>query len=163
MTTQSGADKREVIFINEAAARDYATLPRSVKEAADGRMTVVQNGGRLPSKQAKDLTVGKLSGISEIRIPYDADTFRVYYVAAYREVVYVLDAGMKKSPREDEIPQPQVRRLVERKKVAETHYSTNKAALQSRYAARAGNRAKMEAKKATTPGSNRNPHEDGPS
>lgn len=135
MTSDASTDQKEVIFVNQAAMRDYASLPKDVKEAADARTTVLQNGGRLPSKQVSDLH-GKLAGVSEIRIAHANDAYRVYFAAVYEEAIYILDAGMKKSPKEDEIPRWQIDRLMDRKRKADEHYNANKETLQSRAAAR---------------------------
>ncbi len=135
MTSGTSTDRKEVIFVNQAAFRDYAELPREVKEAADARTTILQNGGGLPAKQVSNLK-GKLAGISEIRILHDDDTYRVYFAAEYDEAIYILDAGIKKSPRKFEIPQWQVDRLVERKRKADEHYAANKALLEARAKAR---------------------------
>ncbi len=131
MTSDASADVKEVIFVNEAATRDYAALPPDVREAADAPTTVLQNGGRLPSKQVRDLR-GVLFGISEIRISYDDDTYRVYFAAEYAEAIYILDAGMKKSPKDGEIPRWQIDRLVARKQKAEDHYLASRPALRRR-------------------------------
>jgi phage-related protein len=131
MTSDASADVKEVIFVNEAANRDYADLPPDVREAADTRTTVLQNGGRLPAKQVRNLQ-GVLFGISEIRISYDDDTYRVYFVAEYAEAIYILDAGMKKSPKDGEIPRWQIDRLVARKQKADDHYLTNRPMLRRR-------------------------------
>ncbi len=131
MTSKASGDLKEVIFINEAAARDYAALPPEVREAADARTTVLQNGGRLPAKQVRDLR-GSLFGISEIRIFYDDDTYRVYFAAEYAEAIYILDAGIKKSPRDSDMPRWQIDRLVARKQKADHHYLENRLALRRR-------------------------------
>jgi hypothetical protein len=51
-------------------------------------------------------------------------------------VIYVLDAGMKKSPKGGKIPQQQVNRLVARKKSAVENYAKNKAIFAAEYAGR---------------------------
>lgn len=131
MTSGASGDLREVIFVNQAAQRDYGSLSPEVREAADARTTVLQNGGRLPVKQIRDLR-GALSGIAEIRIFYDDDTYRVYFAAEYAEAIYILDAGMKKSPHDSDMPRWQADRLVARKRTADDHYSANRLILRRR-------------------------------
>lgn len=131
MTSRASRDRKEVIFINEAAARDYVALPPEVREAADARTTVLQNGGRLPAKQMRDLR-GSLFGISEIRIFYDDETYRVYFAAEYAEAIYILDAGIKKSPKDSDMQRWQIDRLVARKQHADRHYIENRLALRRR-------------------------------
>jgi phage-related protein len=135
MTADANADVEEVIFVNEAANRDFAALPPDVREAADARTRVRQNRGRLPAKQVRDLR-GVMFGISEIRICYDDDTYRVYFAAEYAEAIYILDAGMKKSPKDGEIPRWQIDRLVSRKRKADEHYLANRPVLRRRAEAR---------------------------
>jgi phage-related protein len=131
MTSDASGDVKEVIFVNAAAVRDYAALPAEVKEAADARTTILQNNGRLPSKQVRDLR-GALAGIAEIRIFYDDDTYRVYFAAEYAEAIYILDAGMKTSPNDSDMPRWQIDRLVARKQQADEHYIDNRLALRRR-------------------------------
>ena len=119
-----------MIFINAAAARDYVALPPEVREAADARTTVLQNGGWLPAKQVRD-PKGSLFGISEIRILYD-DTYRVYFAADYAEAIYILDAGSKKSPKDSDMPRCQIDRLTAGKQKADHHYLENRLALRRR-------------------------------
>ena len=37
---------------------------------------------------------------------FDNDTYRVYYLTQFKAAIYILDAGMKKSPRDNKIPKP---------------------------------------------------------
>jgi phage-related protein len=121
MTSNASTDVKEVIFVNQDAKAEYEALPDDVRETADARTTILQNGGRLPARQVRTLQ-GKLAGISEIRIRYDDDTYRVYFAAEFEKAIYVLDAGMKKSPNEDEIPRWQRDRLEYRMGQAKAHY-----------------------------------------
>lgn len=125
MTSDESIDLKEVVFINERAHRDYREMPPEVKESADGAITEIQNERPLPKKLLNALK-GNLSGIDEIRLPYDTDTYRVY-VTAFRAAVYVLDAGMKKSKSGAAIPPNQTERLIERRKRAVKDYEDNRA------------------------------------
>jgi phage-related protein len=86
---------------------------------------------------------GKLAGIDEVRILFDDDTYRVYYLTQFKAAIYVLDAGMKKSAHEREIPKPQIDRLIERKKVAVAHYASNERWFETRMADRLARRAAL--------------------
>jgi len=103
---------------------DYEAMPEEVLQAADARTTAIQNHMRLPRNQRQSLK-GNLGGIDEVRILFDDNTYRVYYLTAFKAAVYVLDAGIKKSPRGSEISKPQIDRLIERKKAAVNHYLAN--------------------------------------
>ncbi|MBX3447901.1 MAG: type II toxin-antitoxin system RelE/ParE family toxin [Parvibaculaceae bacterium] len=124
MTFDESFDLKEVVFINQRAEQDYRAMPPEVKESADGALTEIQNERPL-SKKLFNALKGSLSGVSEIRLPYDSDTYRVY-VMVFKAVVYVLDAGMKKSKSGAAIPPNQTERLIERRKRAVKGYENNK-------------------------------------
>jgi len=74
-----------------------------------------------------------LKGIEELRVSHDSNTYRTYYLANYDEAVILIDAGMKKSKKDGEIPAEQVVRLLERKRQADQFYIENRALLRMRY------------------------------
>ena len=143
MSTLTSVDIREVVFVNEQAKHDYESMPAEVLQAADARTTAIQNYMRLPRNQRQSLK-GKLVDIDEVRILFDDNTYRVYYLTAFKAAVYILDAGIKKSPRGSEIPKPQIDRLIERKKVAVSHYLTNEKWFEARMADRLARRAALQ-------------------
>ncbi len=115
MTSDTSIDIREVIFINPNAESGYEELPAEVGETADGVLTLLQNG-RIPERKGLWRTLrGKLGGVGEIRINDSTNTFRIYLWLGCDQAIYILDAGMKKSPTGNEIPQWQQDRLVERR------------------------------------------------
>lgn len=124
MTSDESIDLKEVVFINQRTHQDYREMPPEVKEAADGALAEIQNERPLPKKLFNALK-GNLSGIDEIRLPYDTDTYRVY-VSVFSAAVYVLDAGIKKSKSGAAIPPNQTERLIERRKRAVRDYEDNK-------------------------------------
>jgi len=142
MTSGSSIDIREVIFIG-SASEDYRAMPAEVRQAADARMQVLQNNGRLPAKQRTALS-GKLSGIDEIRVLWDGDTYRAYLAIEHKAVIYILDAGIKKSPHGSAIPQTQIDRLIERKKTADRDYTANRATYEADMAERMKRRKAWE-------------------
>ena len=121
MSVPKSKDLKEIVFINVGARQDYLDLPPDVKEMADARTTILQNGERLPQSQFTNLR-GALDGIAEVRIGFDGDAFRVYYAVQMREVLYVLDAGIKKSHVQGEIPKWQQERLIARLKASMQDY-----------------------------------------
>ncbi len=135
MTSDDAIDIKEVIFLSKRVEDEYLSQPDDVVEAFDARVTAVQNLQRLPAKHHRTLA-GNLRDIDELRVSHDSNTYRTYYVANYDEAVILIDAGMKKSKRESEIPAEQVARLIERKQQADQFYVENRTLLRARYDAR---------------------------
>jgi phage-related protein len=144
MSTLTSVDIREVVFVNAQAKHAYESLPDEVLQAADARTTAIQNHLRLPRNQRQGLS-GKLAGIDEVRILFDDNTYRVYYLTQFKAAIYILDAGMKKSPHDGEIPKPHIDRLIERKKIAMTHYASNEKWFEDRMTQRLARRAALQA------------------
>jgi phage-related protein len=142
MSALTSVDIREVVFVNEQAKHDYEAMPAEVLLAADARTTAIQNHMRLPRNQRQALK-GKLADIDEARILFDDNTYRVYYLTSFKAAIYILDAGMKKSPRGGEISQQQIDRLIERKKVAVKHYMANERWFMARMGERLARRAAL--------------------
>jgi len=132
MTSDDAVDIKEVIFLSQRVEGDYLSLPGEVVEALDARVTAVQNLQRLPAKHHRALS-GNLKGIEELRVSHDNNTYRTYYLANYDEAVVLIDAGMKKSKKDGEIPAEQVARLLERKRQADQFYIENRTLLRKRY------------------------------
>ncbi len=142
MSALTSVDICEVVFVNEQAKHDYETMPAEAVLAADARTTAIQNHMRLPRNQRQPLK-GKLADIDEARILFDDNTYRVYYLTSFKAAIYILDAGMKKSPRGSEISKQQIDRLIERKKVAVKHYMTNEKWFMARMTERLARRAAL--------------------
>jgi phage-related protein len=138
MTSDESTALKEVIYINQSAHNDYEAMPPDIKEAADQAITQIQNEKPLPAKMFKPLKEN-LSGIDEVVLPYDSDTYRVY-VALYKSAIYILDAGIKKSKTGHEIPPNQKERLIRRREQASKDYETNKAEIERFAAARKAKR-----------------------
>jgi len=132
MTSDDAVYIKEVIFLSQRVEDDYLSQPAEVVEAFDARVTAVQNLQRLPAKHHQALS-GSLKGIEELRVSHDSNTYRTYYLANYDEAVVLIDAGMKKSKKDGEIPAEQVARLLERKRQADQFYIENRALLRMRY------------------------------
>lgn len=132
MTSDDAVDIKEVIFLSQRVEDDYLSQPAEVVEAFDARVTAVQNRQRLPAKHHRALS-GSLKGIEELRASYDSNTYRTYYLANYDEAVILIDAGLKKSKKDGEIPAEQVARLLERKRQADQFYIENRTLLRKRY------------------------------
>lgn len=144
MTSDTSIDVREVVFINPDAESGYEMLPASVGEVADGVVTLLQNG-RVPERKGLwQMLKGKLRGIGEIRINDGTNTFRVYLWLGCEPAIYILDAGIKKSPTGSDIPQWQQDRLVERRVRAAQDYLDQRAELDQALADRAARRRHHE-------------------
>ena len=143
MISRASIDEKRVIFIGSARA-DFDALPQEVRMNANAELSNLQNGRRPRGERYKDLS-GKLSGIGELKLNDDGNTYRVYNVVTYREVLYVLDAGIKKSVRGGAIPQQDVNRLEQRHKRAKEDYAENKTAYQAEYAERSERRRQHKA------------------
>ncbi len=140
MISPASIDEKQVVFIGSAQA-DLDTLPGEVRQEAIAAISALQNGQRPSAGRYKDLTGNdKLAGVGEIRMNHDGDTYRVYNVVTYKEVLYVLEAGIKKSVRGGAIPQQDIKRLEARCKRAKEDYEANKPAYQVGYAQRASRR-----------------------
>lgn len=130
MSSDASIDIRALIFINRDAEESYRSLPDEVRQAADARTSAIQNNERLPRGWRESLK-GELAGIDE--------------------VIYILDAGMKKSPHGREIPRPQVDRLLVRKKAAREDYAEHKATYQAEKQKRLERRKAWEATRKPEP------------
>lgn len=140
MTADSSIDVREVIFINPDAESAYAGLPPGAGEVADSIVTLLQNGQAPVRKGLWRTLKGRLRGIGEIRINDGTNTYRVYIWQGCGPALYIVDAGMKKSPTGNEIPQWQQERLVRRRDRAAQHCEDNRADLVLAFSERASQR-----------------------
>jgi phage-related protein len=130
-------DIREVVPIGNALA-GLDGLPEEIQTEANAALQDLQNDRR-PTSDFTDLK-GNLAGIGEVKIKFNTNTYRIYSVAIFKEVLYLLEAGIKKSTRGGEIPLQDERRLELRLKAAKDDYKTNKAEYQEAYAEREARR-----------------------
>jgi len=145
VSSPGSIDKKVVRFVGQAVRDDFRRLPPEVHEAATDVLLVLQAGeipkGRGVYKRLKE----DLAGIDEIRIDGpDGNTYRIYDIIRFPEVVYVLDARAKKSTEGGNITKTDKRTLLERKKAAEADYKTNEAGYKRDSAIRAKVRAALE-------------------
>ena len=143
MTSDTSIDVREAVFINPDAESGYDGLPANVSEVADGVVTLLQNGHVPARKGLWRVLKGRLRGIGEIRINDGTNTYRVYVWLGCEPALYILDAGMKKSPTGGEIPQWQQDRLADRRERAAKDCVEN-ADLEHAFADRAARREQRE-------------------
>jgi phage-related protein len=79
-----------------SSKRDFLAFPEPVKDVMGNALGVAQFGGKHPSAKPWK---GQGSGVFEVVEDYDRNTYRAVYTVRFREVVYVLHAFQKKSPR----------------------------------------------------------------
>jgi phage-related protein len=61
------------------------------------------------------------SGVMEVKVDHDKETYRAFYVAKFAEAIYVLDAIHKKSKKGKELPKPDKERIQKRYKEVVEH------------------------------------------
>jgi phage-related protein len=132
MTSEDSLDIREVIFVNERCRVDYEAMPADVRESADLAIDALQNDLPLPAKLYQPLHA-KLTGINEIRLSYDDNTYRVYVTLKCTWIIMVLEAGIKKSTEGKNIPKWQQERLETRYKKARTYWTEHDTDLKADY------------------------------
>jgi phage-related protein len=143
MTSEDSLDIREVIFINERCRVDYESMPVDVRESADQSIDALQNARLLPAKLCQPLSA-KLSGVTEIRLAYDDNTYRAYVTLKCPWIIMVLEAGMKKSTEGKNIPSWQRERLETRYKRAREYWTAHDAELRADYDKRKARREAFE-------------------
>jgi phage-related protein len=102
-----------------SSKRDFLAFPSRVKDEMGAALGVAQFGGRHPSAKPWK---GQGSGIFEIVEDDSGDTYRAVYVVRFREVVYVLHAFQKKSPKGIKTARPDVELVARRLKTAQEDY-----------------------------------------
>jgi phage-related protein len=90
-----------------------------VKDEMGNALGLAQFGGRHP--KAKPWK-GQGAGVFEIVDDYRGDTYRAIYTVRFREVVYVLHAFQKKSPKGIRAARSDVELIERRLKIAQPDY-----------------------------------------
>jgi phage-related protein len=90
-----------------------------VKDEMGVALGVAQFGGKHPSAKPWK---GQGPGVFEIVEDDSGDTYRAVYVVRFREVVYVLHAFQKKSPKGIKTARPDVELVARRLRVAQEDY-----------------------------------------
>lgn len=103
---------RKPLYFHPSCEKDYKALPDDVQADAGYNLDLVQQG------KAPAVSFGPLhslgSGVMELRLDEDTDTYRVVYVAKFSEAVFVLDAFKKKSPTGSRLPKNITERIRQR-------------------------------------------------
>ncbi len=102
-----------------SSKKDFLTFPGSVKSEMGNALGLAQFGGKHPS--AKPWR-GQGPGVLEVVENHDGDTYRAVYTVRFREVVYVLHAFQKKSPRGIRTARSDVEMVERRLRLAQQDY-----------------------------------------
>lgn len=86
-------DEKEIYWVG-SCYKDLQEFPKQAKQDAGYQLHRVQNGLE-PEDWKPFKTVG--SGVKEIRISDDGNTYRVMYIAKFEERIYVLHSFQKKT------------------------------------------------------------------
>ncbi|HEY5608626.1 MAG TPA: type II toxin-antitoxin system RelE/ParE family toxin [Alphaproteobacteria bacterium] len=101
--------------------RDFLRFPEPVKDEMGNALGVAQFGGKHPAAKPWK---GQGPGVLEIIEDYSGNTYRAVYTVAFREVVYVLHAFQKKSPKGAKTARSDIALVEQRLKVARNDYET---------------------------------------
>jgi phage-related protein len=102
-----------------SAKRDFLAFPSAVQREIGNALGLAQFGGKHP--RAKPWQ-GEGSGVFEVVDDFDSDTYRAVYTVRFRQVVYVLHAFQKKSPRGKRTARTDVELMTRRLKLARQDY-----------------------------------------
>jgi phage-related protein len=102
-----------------SAKKDLLAFPESVKDEIGNALGLAQFGVKHP--RAKPWK-GAGAGVFEMVDDHDGDTYRAVYTVRFKEVVYVLHAFQKKSPKGIKTAQTDVDLVSTRLKLAQKDY-----------------------------------------
>lgn len=106
----------KAIYWWASSKKDLLAFPQEAVHDAGYQLHLVQSGGDpLNFKPLPELG----SGVTEIRIDEDSDTYRVIYVAKFEEAIYVLYCFQKKSKQGKQIPKQDAELIKKRYKEIE--------------------------------------------
>lgn len=102
-----------------SSKKDFLGFPEPVKDEMGSALGLAQFGGKHPSAKPWK---GQGSGVFEVVEDYAGDTYRAVYTVRFREVVYVLHAFQKKSPKGIKTAQVDIDLVERRLKAAQQDY-----------------------------------------
>ena len=102
-----------------SSKKDFLAFPDGVMDEMGNALGLAQFGGKHP--KAKPWR-GAGAGVFEVVDDHDGDTFRGVYTVRFKEVVYVLHAFQKKSPKGIKTAQTDVDLVGTRLKLAQQDY-----------------------------------------
>jgi phage-related protein len=99
--------------------RDLLAFPAPVRREIGNALGLAQFGGKHP--KAKPWK-GEGPGVFEVVDDFDGDTYRAVYTVRFRQVVYVLHAFQKKSPRGSKTARTDIDLIARRLMIARQDY-----------------------------------------
>jgi phage-related protein len=102
-----------------SSKRDFLAFPEAVKNEMGNALGVAQFGGKHPSAKPWK---GQGPGVFELVENHDRNTYRAVYTVRFSEVVYVLHAFQKKSPKGIKTSQRDVDLIERRLRLAQADY-----------------------------------------
>ncbi len=102
-----------------SSKKDFVAFPDAVKDDMGNTLGLAQFGGKHPAAKPWK---GEGSGVFEVVEDHDGSTFRAVYTVRFKEVVYVLHAFQKKSPKGIKTAQIDVDLVGTRLKAAQQDY-----------------------------------------
>ena len=102
-----------------SSKKDFLAFPSSVKDEMGAALGVAQFGGRHPSAKPWK---GQGSGVLEIVEDHAGNAYRAVYTVRFSEVVYMLHAFQKKSPKGRKTALTDVELIERRLRIAQQDY-----------------------------------------
>lgn len=102
-----------------SSKKDFLGFPEPVKDEMGNALGLAQFGGKHPSAKPWK---GQGAGVFEVVEDYAGDTYRAVYTVRFKEVVYVLHAFQKKSPKRIKTAQIDIDLVERRLKAAQQDY-----------------------------------------
>ena len=102
-----------------SSKKDFLGFPDPVKDEMGNALGLAQFGEKHPSAKPWK---GQGSGVFEVVEDHAGETYRAVYTVRFKEVVYVLHAFQKKSPKGIKTAQTDVDLVERRLKVAQQDY-----------------------------------------
>jgi phage-related protein len=118
MRPRLAAGERPLDWVG-SAKRDFLAFPAPVRREIGNALGLAQFGGRHP--KAKPWK-GEGAGVLEVVDDFDGDTYRAVYTVRFRQVVYVLHAFQKKSPRGRKTARGDIDLIARRLRIARQDY-----------------------------------------
>jgi phage-related protein len=118
MARRLGKGERPLDWVG-SSKKDFFSFPEPVKDAMGYALGLAQLGGKHPSAKPWK---GLGPGVFEVVDDHDGETYRAVYTVRFKEVVYVLHAFQKKSPKGVKTARVDVDLVEQRLKVALQDY-----------------------------------------
>jgi phage-related protein len=118
MRTRLAIGERPLDWVG-SSKQDFLAFPKPVRREIGNALGLAQFGGKHP--KAKPWK-GEGPGMFEVVDDFDGSTYRAVYTVRFRQVVYVLHAFQKKSPRGRKTARTDVELIARRLKVARQDY-----------------------------------------